>query len=272
MLAARPRSNHWRAAAIALALIGLFGSRAEAQAEWQRHARAWFGADFSLSPVGRYTRELDAFGARDRPTGGGSLTASFQWVGEGPLGIGAHAGPSLNWVSLPGIDGRVFVVDVGIDPLARLAWESFELTLRVPLGLSTGRLNWVRTSNESLLFARANNDLGLGLHLTPLLGAVVWLGDWVGIRLESGITYRHMKFDEGEKQPFPGDVEAETIRGEVTHHSLAWTISIGFVRRFNPANLPDDKGPPPPTPDYYQPSLHSPNPSTVGSRHSTLRM
>jgi hypothetical protein len=252
MLAARPRSNHWRVAAAALALTICFASRAEAQSDWQRHARAWFGADFSVAPVGRYSRELNVVGARDRAVKGGSLAASFAWVGEGPLGIGAHVAPSVSWVSLPGIDGRVFVVDVGIEPIARLAWDSFELTLRVPLGLSTGRLNWVRVIDESLVPARANNDLGLGFHVTPLLGAIVWLGEWVGVRIESGMLYRRMTFNEGKKQPFPGDVLAETIRGEVTHHSLAWTISLGFVRRFNPARLPDENGPPLPTPDYYQ--------------------
>jgi hypothetical protein len=251
MLTARPRPNHWRAAAAALALACLFASPAQAQDQWQQHSRAWFGADFALTPVGRYTRELDAPGARDRPTRGGSLAASFFWVGEGPVGIGAHAAPGISWVGLPGANGRVFLVDVGADPIARLAWTNFELTLRVPFGLSTGRLNWIRTVGEQVAFASANNDLGVGFHVSPLLGGILWLGEWLGVRIESGLMFRRMKFDEGKSQPLPGDIEEPTIRGEVTHHSLAWTFSIGFLRRMNPARLPDENGPPLPTPDYY---------------------
>ncbi|HEX5658247.1 MAG TPA: hypothetical protein VFX59_13685 [Polyangiales bacterium] len=265
MLTARSRSDHWRLAAGALAVVCCLASRAEAQSEWQAHARAWFAADLAIAPVGRYTRELDDPGARDRLTRGGNLAASFSWVGEGPLGIGAHAAPGIHYVALPGANGRVYLIDVGVHPIGRLAWKTFELTLRVPFGLTTGRLNWIRTAEQKVAFASSSNDLGVGMHVGPVAGAVIWLGEWLGMRVESGLMYRRMKFDEGKTQGFPGDIEEATIRGEVTHHSLAWTISIGFVRRFNPASLPDENGPPLPTPDYYQPY-------PLTQSHSALRM
>jgi hypothetical protein len=254
MLAARPRPDHRRTAAAALALIVLaLASTARAQDAWAQHGHLWFGADFALAPVGRYTRELSVPQAHDRRSRGGSLAASFFYVGEGPLGIGAHVAPTMSWISLPDIDGRVLTIDIGVSPLARLAWPQFELILRAPIGLSTGRLNWVRERDERLSNASGNNDLGLGMHVGPVLGGVLWLGDFVGLRLETGVMFRRMRFDEGKKQPFPGDVPDDTLRGNVTHRSWSWTLSIGFVRRLNPATLPDENGPPLPTPDYYQP-------------------
>ncbi len=264
MHAARSRSNHWCAAAGALAVV-LTTSRVAAQAQWALHSRMWLGAEFVAAPVGRYTRELELPRAHDRPSRGGSLAASFTYVGEGPFGIGANVAPTMMWVDQPGIDGRVYSIDVGLAPLARLAWAHFDLTLRMPIGLTTGRLNWVRDSDERLSNATGNNDLGLGYHVAPQLGGVFWLSDFVGLRIESGITFRRMRFDEGKKTPFPGDVAYDTIRGEVTHRSWSWTLSVGFVRRLNPAALPDENGPPLPTPDYYQPY-------PLTSRASTLRM
>ncbi|MET0284359.1 MAG: hypothetical protein ABW352_07810 [Polyangiales bacterium] len=229
----------------------LWASGVEAQTEWQEHARVWFGADFALAPVGRYDRELDVLGARGRDARGGSLAVSAAWVGVGPLGIGAHVAPTMTWVGAPGIDARVFTVDVGVDPMARLAWPDFELTCRLPIGFTTGRLNWLRTVGEQLVVSNANSDLGFGMHVGPLLGALFWLSDWVGIRIESGLLYRRMKFDEGERRSAPGEIEVGTLRGDVLHNSLAWTLSVGFVRRLNPASLPDENGPPLPTPDFY---------------------
>lgn len=230
----------------------LLPASARAQTEWQDHAALWFAADFALAPVGRYTRALPEAGTHDRHSFGGSLAASAFYVGHGPVGIGAHVAPTLIAVDVSAVDARVAAVDVGFDPVARLAWKRVDLTLRLPMGLSTGRLNWVRTA-EGLSRATAGNDLGLGVHVAPLVGSVIWLGDFIGLRVESGIWMRRMKFDEGQKRPYPGDVSVETVRGEVLHHSWAWTLSVGLVRRFDPRSLPDENGPPLPTPDYYQP-------------------
>jgi hypothetical protein len=254
MLAARPRANHRRAAAGAVALIVIaLASSARAQDAWSSHARVWFGADLALAPVGRYSRELPVPQSHGRSARGGSLAASFFYVGEGPLGIGLHVAPTMLWVDQPEIDGRVLLVDIGLSPLTRLSWEAFDLTLRVPIGLTTGRLNWVRDRDEHLSTATGNNDLGLGMHVGPQLGGVLWLGEFVGVRLESGVMFRRMNFDEGKKQPFPGDVTSDTLHGNVRHHSWTWTVTLGFVRRLDPHRLPDENGPPLPTPDYYQP-------------------
>jgi hypothetical protein len=237
----------------------LIPTSASAQDKWEDHAAWWFAADVSLSPIGRYTRELSP--ASTTRSWGGSLAASAFYVGHGPFGVGAHVAPTLVALELPNISGSVLMVDVGFDPFARLSWEKVDLTFRIPLGLSTGHVNWVRTtdgllreSNPKLGGGVINDDLGVGFHVGPQVGAVWWLGDYTGMRVESGLWYRRLSVDEGASRAFPGDVDLDTIAGEVVHNSLAWTLSIGVVRRLNPRSLPDDGGPPLPTPDYYQPT------------------
>lgn len=237
----------------------LLPGTAHAQKSWEDHAAWWFAADFSLSPYGRYTRELSP--SNTTSSWGGSLAASAFYVGHGPFGVGAHVAPTLVALDLPDISGSVLVVDMGFDPFARLSWEKVDLTFRIPLGLSTGHVNWVRTTDGLLRESDPkfggrgviNDDLGVGFHIGPQVGTVWWFGDFTGLRVETGIAYRRISVDEGAQRSFPGDVDLNTIKGQVVQSSWALTLSIGYVRRLNPKSLPDDGGPPLPTPDYYQP-------------------
>jgi hypothetical protein len=234
---------------LAVLTLWWISSTAAAQTAFDDHGRAWFGAEFALAPVGRYTRDIDAPNTNDRATFGGSLAASAYYVGLPFVGFGAHVSPGIFDIALSDVNGRVFLVDVGVDVLLRLAWKRADLTLRVPFGLSTGRLNWLRDQNEMLSPAPGGNDLGVGVHGMVLLGGVAWLSENTGLRLEVGPALRRMTFDEGVGWWNAGVATAPPQRGEVVHRSWSLVVSIGFVRRFVP-RPPDDNGPPLVSPEF----------------------